>query len=99
MISEYKTIQYNLENTENLTIAELISKLKELPQEDLCDDYYLTFRGDRVVSKEDQVKEIEDQLKNINSYLVITNNTVNSYKKQIELLETKLKELENNDSN
>src|SRR5690349_19887178 len=99
MISEYKTIQYNLENTENLTIAELIVKLKELPQEHFCNDYYLTFRGDIEITKENQIKECKKQIENITGYLHNNINSADSYKKQIELLETKLKELENNDTN
>jgi|SRR6188508_164715 len=51
---------YTLENTDDITIAELISKLKQLPQEDFCDDSYLDLYR---LEKEDPILELEKSVK------------------------------------
>ncbi len=87
---------YNLEQTEGITIAELVVKLKELPQEDFCDEYYLTFYK---LVLEDPIETLKAQISNIeqNEKIAIEH----SKARQQDLLnyKQKLKELENNDSN
>lgn len=53
---------YKLEGTEYITIAELIVKLKDLPQEDFCDDPYIEFYKEIL---EDPIATLKAQISNI----------------------------------
>ena len=88
---------YTLEDTEDITIAELISKLKQLPQEDFCDDSYLDLyrleKEDPILELEKSVKFHEGELNRFEKAVINHKEKLLYIKEELEIL----KQLENNE--